>query len=269
MQFEANAKINLGLYIKSKRPDGYHELESIFLPIDWNDLIEISLSNALIFESSGLSIPEDTKGNLVLQAYHLLREKYHLPPLKIHLNKQIPIGAGLGGGSSDAAHMLKSLNNFFKLGLTETELCHFAEQLGSDCPFFIRNQKALARGRGEELNYEISFPIQGKLLLVVPPIHISTSLAYSLIEPQNSRPPIIDIVQQPMKQWKGFLVNDFELPIFSNYPHLATLKEKLYSMGATYASMSGSGSCLYGIFENDLPTSIEIEGCTTKICNWG
>ena len=248
MQFKANAKINLGLFIKSKRPDGYHELESIFLPIDWSDEIEISESKTLFFDSSGIAIPDDPKGNLVIQAFELLNYHFNLPAFKIQLKKNVPIGAGLGGGSSDASHTLKALNDAFMLGLSEEELTDFALQLGSDCPFFIRNQPALAKGRGELLDHSIELNLSGYLLIVVPPIHISTARAYSLVHPTDNRPSLKELIKLPISEWQGKLVNDFEEVLCQEEPILAKLRDQLKSSGADFVSMSGSGSAFFAIY---------------------
>jgi 4-diphosphocytidyl-2-C-methyl-D-erythritol kinase len=254
MQFKANAKINLGLFISSKRPDGYHEIESIFLPIDWSDRIEFRENNKLTFTADGLEIPPDPKGNLILRAYEMLKARFDLPLLEIHLDKQIPIGAGLGGGSSDAAHMLKALNAHFQLGLTLNELVEMAAKLGSDCAFFIENRPAIARGRGEILDHQFSFSMSAYVLTIVPPIHVSTSEAYSAVQINSKQADLSQLIKQPMEEWKNNIQNDFEASVFALYPQLKELKASLYGSGATYASMSGSGSAIYGIF-TELPNN--------------
>lgn len=259
MQFKANAKINIGLYIKSKRPDGYHELESIFLPIDWSDEIEISESKNLYFDSSGISIPDDPMGNLVIRAYELLNYHYNLPALKIHLKKKVPIGAGLGGGSSDASHTLKALNDGFMLGLSPEDLHHFALQLGSDCPFFIENKAALAKGRGEILDHSIDLDLKGHLLIVVPPVHVSTSKAYSLITPKSNRTDLKELIKLPIHEWQGKIVNDFEEVLCKEEPILNDLRKKLRASGAEYVSMSGSGSAFFAIYSHP-PKDLNMPG---------
>lgn len=249
MQFKANAKLNLGLFVKEKRADGFHEIESLFLPLDWCDLISFEEANTLSFQSSGIEIPQDPNGNLIIQAYELLKTNFDLPPLKIHLDKQIPIGAGLGGGSSDAAHMLKALNNHFQLGLSRPELEGIAAELGSDCAFFIENKPAIASGRGEILDQNIELSLKCFVLMIVPPIHISTKDAYANIKLKYERPSIREVLNKPVNQWKDNLVNDFEASIFPQHPQLQDLKKSLYDSGAFYASMSGSGSSIFGLFE--------------------
>ncbi len=253
MRFKANAKINLGLFIKSKRPDGYHELESVFLPIDWSDELEISESKSLVFESSGITIPNDPNGNLVVQAYELLNYQFDLPALEIHLKKNIPIGAGLGGGSADAAFTLKALNEGFMLGLSIEELEALALQLGSDCPFFIQNKPAIAKGRGELLDHSIDLDIKGNLLVVVPPVHISTAKAYSLIKPNDDREELAELLKLPLSDWQGRVVNDFEEVLCSEVEELNELRNMLIESAADYVSMSGSGSAFFAIYKNDIP----------------
>ena len=244
-----NAKINLGLNIISKRKDGYHELETCFCPIPWQESLEIVEADKTIMTVSGINIPDDGE-NIVLKAYNLLKSSFKLPPVHIHLHKSIPIGAGLGGGSADAAFTLSLLNKLFSIGITDEELMKFALTLGADCPFFIKNKPMLAAGIGEMLS-EVSLPLADKFVIMVyPGIHISTKEAYSGVVPQK---PIMEIKQilkeKSIYEWKAVLVNDFELTLFKTYPILERIKQQLYEMGAFYASMSGSGSCIYGIFE--------------------
>lgn len=248
MQFEANAKINLGLFIKAKRPDAYHEIESLFLPVDWSDEIEFQESDELKFSVEGIDIPHDPKGNLILRAYELLRARYDLPPLNIRLKKEIPIGAGLGGGSSDAAHMLKALNDHYQLQLSEKELRSMATELGSDCAFFIGNRAAIASGRGEMLKIVDIPQLPSYLLVVVPPLHISTVRAYSLVKPNANRPSIASLLELPMDQWQGKLSNDFEAFLCDEFPMLADLSEKLRNSDPVFYSMSGSGSAFYAFY---------------------
>jgi 4-diphosphocytidyl-2-C-methyl-D-erythritol kinase len=245
-----SAKINLGLQILRKRPDGYHDISSLFLPIPLQDVLEVVEAKSLVFTSSGLPIPGNSDDNLCLKAYQLLQKDFQLPPISIHLHKAIPMGAGLGGGSADGAFMLVMLNKKFALGLSDTQLEDYAAQLGSDCPFFVKNQPAMALGRGTELT---PFPIDLEgyhLLLVFPGIHIGTKEAYAGVEPNDKQHGITDILSQPIGKWKGQLVNDFEQSVFPNHPALKEVKEKLYAKGAVYASMTGSGSTMYGIFED-------------------
>ncbi|MFP4096896.1 MAG: 4-(cytidine 5'-diphospho)-2-C-methyl-D-erythritol kinase [Cyclobacteriaceae bacterium] len=245
-----NAKINLGLNVLRRRPDGYHDLASCFLPIPYTDVLEIIKSNKFSFSSSGIAIPGDEKDNLCIKAYHLLQKDFNLPPVQIHLHKVIPIGAGLGGGSADASFTLKALNTMFELFLDDFLLEEYAAQLGSDCPFFIENRVRMAYGTGNEFE-DISLELTGKhLLLVTPPIHVSTAYAYAGINPAEPAQPIKEILKKPLPEWKGLLVNDFEKTVFAKYPAIAEIKNKLYEASALYASMSGSGASVFGIFDH-------------------
>tara|TARA_R110002012_G_scaffold62974_2_gene165755 strand:+ start:24891 stop:25694 length:804 start_codon:yes stop_codon:yes gene_type:complete len=262
-----NAKINLGLQILRKRSDGYHDISSLFLPIPLQDVLELVEAKSLSFTSSGLPIPGSSDDNLCLKAYHLLQKDFELPPISIHLHKAIPMGAGLGGGSADGAFMLVMLNKKFGLGLIDTQLEDYAGQLGSDCPFFIKNQPAIASGRGAELS---SFPLDLKghyLLLVFPGIHIGTREAYAGVTPNDQQKAITEVLSMPLSSWKDVLVNDFEQSVFPNHPSLREIKEKLYADGAVYASMTGSGSTMYGIFENKpkLKLANEMNSWTTML----
>lgn len=252
MQVKANAKINLGLNILKKRADGFHEIESIFLPISWYDYIEITPAEKVNFSSEGIQIPSSTDGNLCLQAYQLLKSDFDLPPLHLHLYKQIPIGAGLGGGSADAAFVLKAINEMFNLQLNTLQLENYAGQLGSDCVFFIQNKSALVKGRGEVIIPEEKYnPLKGyQILMLKPDLFISTKVAYQNVRPQLPIKPIAEIIQQPVNSWKNELKNDFEIALFPMFPELAEVKKRLYDAGAIYASMSGSGSCFFGVFES-------------------
>jgi 4-diphosphocytidyl-2-C-methyl-D-erythritol kinase len=244
-----NAKINLGLQIVARRKDGYHELVSCLYPIGWQDVLEVVAGDRKgKLTLSGLEIPGADKDNLVLRAYELLRKDYDLPPVTVQLHKIIPTGAGLGGGSADAAFMLKAVNEMFQLFLDDSILEDYAGRLGSDCPFFIQNKPMLARGRGEELE-ELSLDLSAYQLVVVkPPVHVATAEAYAGVQPKAPERELKTILQQPVEAWHGLLHNDFEDSIFPKYPQLAALKEALYDAGALYASMSGSGSAVYGIF---------------------
>ncbi len=246
-----NAKINLGLNIINKRPDGYHELETCFYPIPWNDILEAVLAPQNSFTSTGIPIPDNGK-NIVEKAYHLLEKDFKLSPLSIHLHKIVPIGAGMGGGSADAAFALKLFNDLFSLGLKDEQLMEYAVQLGADCAFFIKNKPMLATGIGEKLE-PINISLSGKtILLIYPNIHISTQEAYSQITPKPPEHSIKKILaEHPIGEWRRLLANDFEKPLFENYPILKEIKETLYNHGALYASMSGSGSTMYGIFEQN------------------
>jgi len=246
-----NAKINLGLNILEKRPDGYHELETCFYPVPWKEALEIIPSSKTEVTTSGIEIPEDGD-NIILKAYQLLRSDYELPDVKIHLHKAIPIGAGLGGGSADAAFTLTLLNNLFSLELKDDQLINYASRLGADCAFFIKNKPMLARGIGEILT-AANITLTGKyILLVYPNVHISTKEAYSNITPKSPNLSIKDILDEfEPADWKEHLKNDFEESLFDTYPILQQMKAELYNSGAFYASMSGSGSCMYGLYEKE------------------
>lgn len=249
------AKINLGLHITAKRPDGYHELETVFYPIKLSDVIEIipSGDSNTSFTSSGIDIPGDKASNLCLKAYHLMKEKKPgLPGVKMHLHKIIPIGAGLGGGSSDASFVLKLLNEMFDAGFQIEELSVMAASLGSDCAFFIQASPAFASGRGEILSPLPTLPKGYHILLVCPQIHVSTAFAYSMVSPKQPEIDLKQLYQASPETWKGNMVNDFEKGIFSKHNSLARIKDDIYELGAIYASMSGSGSSLFGIFEQEI-----------------
>jgi 4-diphosphocytidyl-2-C-methyl-D-erythritol kinase len=251
MIFFPNAKINIGLFVTEKRPDGYHNLESVFYPIAWSDVLEIKEKEPSdpLFTTTGLAIDSDYRQNLSYRACELMREAYNLPPVAIHLHKIIPAGAGLGGGSSDAAFTLKGLNELFDLGLDKPGLRSMARELGSDCPFFIDNQPAFVWETGNQME-TLSLPIKNKhLVVVVPPLHISTARAYQLVTPRKRSPGLKEIITNtPPTAWPGKAVNDFEEPLSQELPRLDAIKQKLYESGALYASLSGSGSAIYGIF---------------------
>ncbi len=251
-----NAKINLGLLITQKRRDGFHNLETVFFPVGWSDALEIAESDELRFTTSGISISGSPESNLVMKAYFLLQKDFDLPALKIHLHKQIPFGAGLGGGSADGAFMLRMLNQFFDLKLSQEKLLEYAAVLGSDCPFFILNKPVFATGRGEIMR-EIKLNVKGLyLLLVKPPLEVSTASAFQNVVPQKPAVSLSELINLPVQDWKDTIVNQFESSVFPQYPEIASIKNQLYDKGAVYASMSGSGSCVFGLF-NELPTSIE------------
>lgn len=250
-----NAKINLGLRITSKRNDGYHNLDTVFFPIPLCDVLELvglhaSDGKDVVFHCSGKSIPESKGGNICIKAYQLIKAAFpQIPPVQIHLHKVIPMGAGLGGGSADGAFMLMLLNEKFNLSIPTEKLEAYALQLGSDCPFFIRNKPAHGSGRGEILQ-EIDLDLKGRtLVLISPGIHVSTATAFAAIRPMAESLSCAEAVKKPIEQWKDFLVNDFEKSVFSHFPELGVIKEKLYQKGALYASMTGTGSTVYGIFD--------------------
>lgn len=242
-----NGKINLGLHALRKREDGFHDIETVFYPIAMHDSLEIlSSEGETALEQYGPVLPGGE--NIVLKAYQMLKQEYDIPAVDIHLLKHIPTGAGLGGGSSDAAHALIMLNEMFKLAISSAKLEKMAAQVGSDCAFFIRNKPLFASGRGEvfeDIKLDLS---KYQIRVIKPEIHISTPEAYGMITPQENRPSLREIIQMPNHEWKNTLVNDFEKPIFEKYPEIREIKESLYSQGAVYASMSGSGSAVYGLF---------------------
>lgn len=242
-------KINLGLNVIEKRSDGYHNLETVFYPIPLHDIVEVIPADTTLFIASGINIPGEHKNNLCLKAYELLKSKYQLPPVAIRLHKVIPTGAGLGGGSSDAAHTLRLLNKLFNLQLTTAQLKDYAQQLGSDCAFFIEDKPMLGLGRGEILE-PIQLSLKGKfLVLLKPDVHVSTAEAYRGVKPRASNPSVKEIIENvPLADWKNVLKNDFEASVFESHPIISHYKEKLYAAGAIYACMSGSGSSMYGIF---------------------
>ena len=252
-----NAKINLGLQITEKRTDGFHNLETIFLPVGWSDALEIASADEIQFTTSGIDISGPPESNLVMKAYSLLQKDFDLPALKIHLHKQIPFGAGLGGGSADGAFMLRMLNHTFNLDISQEKLLGYAAGLGSDCPFFILNKPVFATGRGEIMN-EINLNVKGLyLLLVKPSLEVSTARAFQFVAPQKPAISLSELINLPVQDWKNNIVNQFESSVFPQYPEISAIKTQLYDLGAVYASMSGSGSCVFGLF-NELPTGIEI-----------
>ena len=252
-----NCKINFGLNIVNKRDDGYHDIETFFFPVHLKDSLEIIEKEKLEFSTSGFSIEGEPEKNLCIKAYDLLKKDFpQLPAVQMHLHKAIPMGAGLGGGSADGAFTLKLLNKKFDLSLSEKQLINYSLQLGSDCPFFILNKPCFATGRGEILEQTELDLSEYKLLNVQLPIHISTAWAFSTIKPFKPIKSIKQIIQQSISTWKTELINDFEKPVFTKYPEIKNIKDKLYDAGAIYASMSGSGSAVYGIFKKENAISI-------------
>jgi 4-diphosphocytidyl-2-C-methyl-D-erythritol kinase len=242
------AKINLGLNVLRKRRDGYHDLDTCMVPIPLCDILEILPAETLQYIQTGLAIPGSENDNLCVKAYKLLKERYNLPPVYLHLRKEIPMGAGLGGGSADAAYVLTGLNTLFELKISSDKLEEFAAQLGSDCPFFVKNEAQIAHGRGEILS-PCALDLKGMYLKIINPgIHVGTKEAYAGVVPNAEGETVAAILQHPMESWKGQLKNDFEVSVFAAHPILQQIKEKLYEEGAVYAAMSGSGSTMFGIF---------------------
>lgn len=250
------AKINLGLKVLRKRLDGYHDIETCMLPIPLFDVLEILPSKDLKFLQTGNEIEGDLEDNLVLKAWHLLHEHYNVPETYIHLRKQIPSGAGLGGGSADAAYLLRGMNALFDLQLSNQRLQELSTELGSDCPFFVKDVAQFATGRGEILS-DCSLSLKGWYLkLVYPKIHVSTAQAYAGVRPTEEGENIKSVLEVPVKEWRALLVNDFEASVFLAFPEIEGVKEELYAEGAAYASMSGSGSAVFGLFENQPQLSV-------------
>lgn len=256
-----NVKINLGLSITEKRPDGYHNLETVFYPVALEDALEVRTSSAtapdrkFTLHQHGMEIAGTPEENLVVKAYQLLDKEFNLPPVEIHLYKHIPSGAGLGGGSSDAAFMLKLLNEHFQLNLSVSQLEAYAATLGADCAFFIRNKPTFAEGIGNIFSpIELSLSGYG-IMIVKPDIFVSTREAFSNIHPKRPEHPIKEVIQRPVSEWKETLINDFEASVFPLHPAIEAIKQELYNQGAAYASMSGSGSSVFGLFapEASLP----------------
>jgi 4-diphosphocytidyl-2-C-methyl-D-erythritol kinase len=244
-----NAKINIGLQITEKRPDGFHNLESCFYPVPLNDLLEIIPAPETSFESSGADIPGDASTNLCLRAYERLKVDFDLPPIQMYLHKLIPIGAGLGGGSADAAFTLRLLNEQFGLALSIEQLETYARRLGSDCAFFIQNRPLYCFEKGDRFQ-DIDVSLRGyTIVLVYPNLAISTAEAYANVRPRKPASSLRTLLQAPVGTWRNTIRNDFETSLFPIYPILHAVKQELYQAGAVYASMSGSGSTIYGIFE--------------------
>ena len=255
-----NAKINLGLNVTEKRTDGFHNIETIFYPIAWCDALEVVETNTGNFNlyASGYAIAGKQEDNLLYKVYQLIKQTHTLPPINVYLQKALPMGAGLGGGSADAAFFINLLNDAFSLELGDTEKQNIAKQLGSDCAFFINNKPVFAYNKGDEFN-AIDLDLSKYYIAVIyPNVRSNTKEAYSLVTPKLPQQSVLEIITQPIETWKDLLVNDFEPSIFSLYPIVKTIKENLYEQGAVYASMSGSGSAVYGLF-NEKPQFKDIE----------
>jgi len=257
-------KINLGLSVLNKRADGFHNLETVLYPVRLSDILEIIPSEDRIrFTVSGIDLPGDPEANLVMKAYRLMNELYDLGPVDIHLHKVIPQGAGLGGGSSDAAHTLLLLNDLFSLGLSTETLEGYARELGSDCAFFIRRRPVLATQKGDVFQPVDADLGSYRIVIVKPSISVSTLQAYSWVSPDSKGSGLQEIFHLPVHEWGSRLKNDFEYPVLSRYPQIAEIKEKILGLGALYASMTGSGSAVFGIFEREKyqPDRADFPGC--------
>ena len=270
-----NAKINLGLQVLRKRNDGFHDIETLMFPIGLCDVLEILESNTAesTFKCTGIkiggSLPASENAtavyangqhdNLVIKAYQLLKNDLELPPLYIHLHKAIPAGAGLGGGSADSAFALKMLNEIFHLNLKTEQIHTYARRLGSDCAFFIQNKALLATGRGEILHPSPVTLTGYFLYLIKPDVHITTAEAYAWVKPEANVESLTVVLNKPIIEWKHWLKNDFEEPVFRNHPELKDIKDTFYRHNALYASMSGSGSAIYGLFDHE-PENIDFPG---------
>lgn len=248
-----NAKINIGLQILSKYPDGYHEINTIFYPIGMTDILEIVKADKFAFTSSGIEIGDDIEQNLVVKAFRLLQERYAISAVKIHLHKMIPMGAGLGGGSSDAAFALKMLNQLFDLKLSNIKLEEIASILGADCAFFIQNRAVFASGKGDEFEVADLDLSDYQIVVIKPHISINTAWAYSQISPKLSKYDLRTEIQSPLQYWQRIIGNDFEPIMAKKYCNIRRSIELLKEKGAIYAAMSGSGSAVFGIFE-DIPS---------------
>jgi 4-diphosphocytidyl-2-C-methyl-D-erythritol kinase len=265
------AKINLGLNVVSKRDDGYHNLETVFYPVPIKDALEVFPMEdgfpsdvRCDLKVTNLFIDGDEQKNLVVKAYNMIAQDYELPRVHVHLYKHIPTQAGMGGGSSNCAYMIRLLNEMFSLGMSDEKMIGYAARLGADCAFFIKAQPAYAEGIGEKLQ-PISIDLSGcKMLVVRPNIPVSTKEAFSLITPQVPKKNCLDIVRQPIETWKDELVNDFERSVFAIHPEIGRLKEMMYEQGAVYAAMSGSGSSVFGLF-SDTPDEKSFVGCMDEL----
>lgn len=251
-----NCKINLGLHVTSKRPDGFHNIETVFYPVNWCDALEVienksATAAPFTFSHSGLAIQGTLEQNLIYKAWKLITQNKKLPSLKVHLHKNIPMGAGLGGGSSDAAYFINLVNTQFFLNYSDDEKTGLASLLGSDCAFFIKNHPVFAVGKGNEFS-EVAVNLSNYyILLVYPKIHSNTKEAYESLQPKSASVQVLEILNTPLETWKTRLTNDFEPALFEKYPEIKQVKDAIYAAGAVYASMSGSGSAVFGIFEKE------------------
>lgn len=263
-----HCKINLGLHVIHKREDGFHNIESVFYPVNWCDVLEIMEVGSKPFDLtiSGLEVKGDPEKNLCYKAWQLLSRDFKLPNLSCYLHKVLPMGAGLGGGSSDAAFTLKMINELCNFGLSTEKLMEYAAQLGSDCAFFIHNQPMLATGKGEILTpIEVNLS-EFKLVIVMPNVSVGTAEAYSWIKPKALKNNLEDVLKGPIESWDLSLVNDFEAPVIEHYPIIGNIKEILKTSGAVYTSMSGSGAAVFALFEKNAPLLFNFE--PNKVMIW-
>ncbi|MES2279211.1 MAG: 4-(cytidine 5'-diphospho)-2-C-methyl-D-erythritol kinase [Bacteroidota bacterium] len=245
-----NAKINIGLNVTARRPDGYHNLETVFYPVKIYDALEIIQAGEIGFNASGLGIPGRVADNLCLKGYDLLKKDFDLPPVSIHLHKHIPIGAGLGGGSADAAFFIKLLNQEFSLGLDAEQIRAYVRVLGADCAFFVESKPVFAFGKGDEFEPIVLDLSAYHIALIMPPAHVSTAEAYRGVKPKPAGASLKELISLPVMEWKHQIKNDFEESIFRNHAVIRGAKAALYEAGALYASMSGSGASVFGIFKD-------------------
>ena len=261
-----NSKINLGLYVTEKRPDGFHNIETIFFPIPLNDILEIlplkeNVQGKVKFTNTGITVDCNAEKNLCIKAYNLLDNDFELPPVEIILHKAVPMGAGLGGGSADGAFTLTLLNQMFALGLPKDKLSVYASKLGSDCSFFIYNAPMLGTGRGEVLS-AVEVELRGyHLILVKPSVSVGTAEAYRSVKLEKPIAPLPEIITKPVNEWRNLLKNSFEENIFPHHPEIEAIKTELYHQGAAYASMSGSGSTVFGIYDKEMNLAERFAGC--------
>lgn len=265
MIYFPNAKINIGLYVTAKRSDGYHNLETIFYPVGLSDILEVSVRKDVgggecFFKNSGIPVDCLPEENLVIKAYHLLAADYELPAVNVHLHKIIPFGAGLGGGSSDATFMLKALNECCGLNISDKKLQEYAARLGSDCAFFVANKPMFACEKGDQLE-EINLSLSAyRMMIVKPDRGVATSEAYRGIVPEKAACDLRTIAGLPVEDWKGRIMNDFEKTVIPGHPEIGEIKQKLYNVGAAYASMTGSGSAVFALFDKEKEIVVDFPG---------
>lgn len=242
------------MHVNEKRSDGYHNIETVLVPCDWQDVLEIIPDDKpgdVDFKSTGIRLYGNKEKNLCVRAYELIASHYKIPGVRMHLHKIIPVGAGLGGGSCDAAVTIQMLNSIFKLNIPEKDQEEFAREIGSDCAFFIRNKPVIAYGRGDQME-SIKLKLKNVFCIIIKPrVHISTSEAYSMIKPLKRNSSLIEFIQLPMSEWKNHIENDFEKTAVEKFPVIKNIKNRLYKLGAIYASMTGSGSAVYGFFSEE------------------